>query len=208
MLRVRLSQVTADAGTLGSCVAYIAGEDRQVVESQPGSLGLLALASQKLAVVVTGSLWATDLALIAGQEADSYFRGELARRAGGPVAVRDYQVVIFEREAPLRAGQAVRLTRLEVKPSWVDDVIHVVGDTAVPALADAPGFRGALLFADPDAGQLVSQTVWLDARARSAGPSVGATVRAELLDEARCEILAVEDYDLVFTSLPLRVLAP
>jgi heme-degrading monooxygenase HmoA len=207
-VRVRLSQVTADASTLGSCVAYIEGEDRQVVESQPGSLGLLALASQKPAVVVTGSLWATDLALAAGQEADSYFRGELARRAGGPVAVRDYQVVIFEREAPLRAGQAVRLTRLEVKPSWVDDVVHVVGDTAVPALAEAPGFRGALLFADPDAGQLVSQTVWLDARARSAGLSVGGTVRAELLDEARCEILAVEDYDLMFTSLPLRILAP
>jgi hypothetical protein len=49
----------------------------------------------------------------------------------------------------LRGEQAVRLTRIQVKPSQVDDVIEVVGDEVVPSLSEAPGFRAALLFADP-----------------------------------------------------------
>jgi hypothetical protein len=35
-------------------------------------------------------------------------------------------------------------------------VIWRAGDTAVPWLADSPGFRGALLFADPVSGHLTS----------------------------------------------------
>jgi hypothetical protein len=65
------------------------------------------------------------------------------------VAAKDCQVAVFERESP--PGQAVRLTRVEVKSAGVPDVIHVYGDTAVPWLADTPGFCETLLFADPGA---------------------------------------------------------
>jgi hypothetical protein len=47
-----------------------------------------------------------------------------------PVAVEDYQIpisVIFDYAVLLRGGQAVRLTRIQVKPSQNDDVIEVVG---------------------------------------------------------------------------------
>ncbi len=47
---------------------------------------------------------------------------------------------------------------MQVKPAGVADVVHVYGDTAVPRLADTPGFRETLLFADPADGQLISQT--------------------------------------------------
>jgi hypothetical protein len=58
--------------------------------------------------------------------------------AGLSGAVRAAQVTLVERQAP--PGQAVRLTRAEVKPAGVPDVIHVFGDTAVPWLADTPRF--------------------------------------------------------------------
>ncbi len=101
------------------------------------------------------------------------FRGELARRVERPVRAEDYQVAIFEREGP--PGEAVRLTRMEVKSAGVADVVDVYGDTAVPWLADTPGFRETLLFADPADGQLISQTGWRGRRRRrsrcSSGPS-------------------------------------
>ena len=93
-----------------------------------------------------------------------------------------YRILVFEREAPLRGGQGVRLTRIEVKPSAAADVIEAFGDSAVPDLAETPGFRSALLFADPASGHLISQTVWRDPQA------------------ANCLIRAVEDYSLVFSS--------
>ena len=98
------------------------------------------------------------------------------------------------------AGKGVRLTRIEVKPSAVDDVIEAFGDSAVPLLAEDPGFRSALLFADPATGRLVSETVWRDPSARAASPSVAAVIQADVLAEAHCQIRGVEDYSLVFSS--------
>jgi hypothetical protein len=85
------------------------------------------------------------------------------------VAAKDYRVAVFEREAP--PGQAVRLARVEVKPAGVPDVIHVYGDTAVPWLADTPGFCETLLFAGPEGGELISQTGWRFCSARKPGPA-------------------------------------
>ena len=112
----------------------------------------------------------------------------------------DGDLVILQ-EAQPQSGQAVRLTRIQVKPSQALDVIEVVGDIAVPSLAETPGFCGAFLFADPDSGRLISQTVWRDPQARTAAPSVAAIVRTEVPDEADSEIRAVEDYGLVFSSV-------
>lgn len=80
------------------------------------------------------------------------------------------------------------------------DVIEVFGDSAVPQLAETPGFRSALLFADPASGHLVSQTIWRDPQALAASPSVAAVIRADVLSAASCQIRAIEDYSLVFSS--------
>jgi hypothetical protein len=76
----------------------------------------------------------------------------------------------------------------------------VYGDTAVPQLADVPGFRGALLFAAPACGRLISQSVWREPAARTASPSVASVLQREVLAEEGCEIRGVEDYRLVFSS--------
>ena len=198
MLHVRLSQITAGTLALDGCIKYIEGDVRPALESQPGNLGLLLLALPEPGVAIMESFWASQLELQASENTDRILRGELARRASGPVTVEHYEVVIFEREARLRGRQTVRLTRMEIKPSGVDDVIDVFGDTVVPSLAGTPGFCSALLFADPASGRLISETVWRDAQTQAAGPSVAAIIRANVLDEDNCEIRAVEDYMLVY----------
>lgn len=200
MLHARLDLLTADPTALEGCIQYIQGEIRPAVESQPGSLGLSLLASPELGTAVLESFWASDHTLLAGETAAAAVGGELARRAGGPVTVQEYRVAVFEQEAPLHGGEGVRLTRIEVKPSAVDDVIETFGDSAVPLLAEHPGFGGALLFADPATGRLVSETVWRDPSARAASPSVAAVIQADVLPEAHCQIRGVEDYSLVFSS--------
>ena len=202
MMHVRVSQVTAAPPVLAGCLAYLERKVRPVVESQPGSLGLSLLAGQRAGVAIVESFWAThdhELVWAAG-ETEALVRDGLARRIERPVTAEDYQVIIFEREAPLRSGEAVRLTRLQVKPPGVADVAEVFGDTAVPWLAEVPGFCGALLFAAPSSGRLISETVWRDSSARAASPGLAEMIRAEVLDDEDCEILAVEDYRLVFSS--------
>ena len=200
MLHAHLAVITADPKTLGSCIDYIEHQARPMVESQRDGLGLLLLASPGDGVAIFESLWAQHVALDANEEIAAALRGEVAGQAGGSVTAARYQMPVFEHDAPLDGGERVRVTRIEVKPSAVTDVNEAFGDSAVPLLAPAPGFRSALLLADPDSGHLVSQTIWRDPQTRAASPSVAELIEADLLPSASCQIRAVEDYNLVFSS--------
>ena len=196
MMHVRFSLIAADPQVLAGCIGFLEEEARPVVESQRGSLGLALL--EEPGVVIFESFWTTHEALWLSEETESVFRGELARWVERPVKAEDYQVAVFEREGP--PGEAVRLTRIEVKPAGAADVVDVYGDTAVPWLAETPGFREALLFADPADGQLISQTGWRDPAARAASPSVAEMIRSEVLADHDCQIRAVENYRLILGS--------
>jgi quinol monooxygenase YgiN len=200
MLHARLSLITLDSHALPQFLTYIDREVRPVMEKQPGSLGLSLLARPEAGTAVLESFWASHDALQVSEQASMQLRGDLERRAQVPVTVARYQVRVFEREQPVLPGQAARLTQIQVKPSAVPDVAEVFGDSAVPWLAETPGFCGALLLADPASGHLISQTVWRDQQAREASPSTAAVIRADLLDSAQCVIRAVEDYGVVFSS--------
>ena len=203
MLHTRLNRIAADTAALDGCVSFIENQIRPALEARTGSLGISVLEDRERGVVIFGSIWATSPEMSGSEDTEAPLRGELASRAGGPVTVEDYQVPVFEllaRQALPRRGYAVRLTRIQVRPSQVDDVIEVVADIAVPSLVETAGFCDALLFADPASGRLISETVWRDPGARGAAPSVAAIVRAEVPEEAS-EIRAVEDYTLVLSSV-------
>jgi hypothetical protein len=201
MMHVRFSLITADPQVVSGCIQYIEDEGRGVVESQRDSLGLALLASPEPRVAILETFWATEGALLHSEPTQAPLLSELARRVNAPVTAEDYEVAVFEGEELLRSGQAVRLTRLQVKPSGVDDVIEVFGDTAVPSLTVSPGFGGALLFAGQASGQLISQTMWQDQSARSASPSVAKMIGPDVLQQEDYEVRSVEDYSLVFTSV-------
>jgi hypothetical protein len=222
VLHIRLCRIAAEPPALDDCVAYIESEARQAVEFRPGSLGISVLADRTKGTALYGSVWVSWDAMSASEETEAPLRAELAKRAGTPVTVWDYQIpisVIFDYALLLQGGQAVRLTRIQVKPSQVDDVIEVVGDEVVPSLSEAPGFRAVLLFDDPASGRMISETIWRDPRARAAAPSVAAIIRREFPDEAGsdipgfpdeggAEICGVTDYSLVFSSMRDPLTAP
>lgn len=204
MLHTRLNWITADTAALDECVTYVEREIRSALEARPGSLGISVLENREQGVAIFGSIWATSNEMGGSENTEAPMRTELAKRAGAPVSVEDYQVPIFElveRQALTRCSHAVRLTRMRVRPSQVDDVIEVVGDIVVPSLIETPGFCDALLFADPASGCLISETMWRDAGARAAAPSIASIVQTEVPDAASGEIRAVEDYSLVFSSM-------
>jgi hypothetical protein len=203
VLHTRLTRLAVAASALDACTSFIENEIRTQLEQHPGHLGIFVLEDRDRSVAIFGSVWATSGEMNGSENTEAPLRGELTKRAGGPVTVEEYQVPVFElveRLALPRSGLAARLTRIQVKPSQVDDAIEVVGDYAVPPLVEAPGFCDALLFADPASGRLITETVWRDARTRAAAPSVAAIVRTEMPD-AEVPDGAVEDYALVFSSV-------
>jgi hypothetical protein len=200
MLHVRFNFITADPLRLGDSVKFIESEVRPQVDSQPGSLGTSLYIDPEPGLAILESFWASDGAMQASEHSVTTNRREAVKRAAGTVSVERYQVPIFELEAPLRSGAGLRLTRMDVEPSQVEDAVEGYGDTAVPWLAESAGFCSALLLMDPDTGHSISETVWRDQEALADTRSLAAAVRVDTVSATGCVIRAVEEYRLVSTS--------
>jgi heme-degrading monooxygenase HmoA len=200
VLHIRFNLITAEPLHLGDAIKFIEAEVRTGVESQPGNLGLALYANLELGVAVLESFWVSGDAMRVSEHAASPSRREAVRRASGTVSVERYQLPIFEREASLADGAWLRLTRMDVEPSGVDDAEQVYADTAVPWLADTEGFCGALLLVDRTRGHLISETIWRSHEALAASRSVAAAVRVDAVGSTGCVIRAVEEYGLIFSS--------
>ncbi len=200
MQHVRFNLIAADPDRLGDSVKFIEAEVRPQVDSQPGSLGTSLYTDPVHGLAILESFWASDDAMQASEHFVSSERREAVRRAAGTVSVERFQVPVFELEAPVRAGAGLRLTRMDVEPSRVEDAVEAYGDTAVPWLADTAGFCSALLLVNERTGHAISETVWRDEEALAASRSVAAAVRVDTVAATDAVVRAVEEYGLLATS--------
>jgi transposase len=203
MLQVEVNWITGDPLRLNDAISYLASGARAAVERQPGSLGMSLLSDPEVGAVRFESFWVSGRALVESEDVTAVARRAAAHRAGGAATAERYEVLVFEREAPLRGGAAVRVTRLDAAPSTpskVEDAVAWYGDTAVPWLADIDGFCGALLYADWTSGRLMSETVWRDPHALAMSRSTAAQIEAAAA-EAQAGVLGdAAEYRLVFSS--------
>jgi hypothetical protein len=203
VLHVEVSRITGDPLRLGDAISYIASEVRPAVERQHGTLGTSLLIDPEAGAAGFESFWASDGALVESEDVIAASLREAGQRAGGTVTRERYEVLVFEREAPLRAGQGVRVTRMNAGPSKrskIEDAVTWYGDTAVPWLADTSGFCAALLYADWVSGRLISETVWRDPHALATSRSTATAVEAAAAEAANGVIGAAEEYRLAFSS--------
>jgi hypothetical protein len=185
---------------LGDSIRYIVSKVRPAVESQPGSLGMSLHMNPERGISVAESFWVSRDALRDSEPMIAPSRDEAVRRAKGTAVVERYEVPVFEREADFGAGAGTRLARLDVEPSAAEDAIAWFGDTAVPWLADTEGFCGALLYVDWALGRLISETVWRNPQALAASRSAAAAIQRAAVEATKCEIGAIEEYRLMFSS--------
>jgi hypothetical protein len=203
MVHVEVYRMTGDPLRLNEATSYMATEARAAVERQHRNLGTSLLIDPDAGAARFESFWASDDALTDSEDVIAASAREAGQRAGATVTAERYQVVVFEREAPLRGGQGVRVTPVNVKPSQlstIEDAIAWYGDTAVPVLADTSGFFAALLYADWASGRLVSETVWRDSHALATSRGTATAGEAAAVAAINGVIGASGEYRLVFSS--------
>lgn len=200
MVQAELNLITMDPVRLNESVDYIATELRPLVESQSGSLGMSLHTNSELGVAVLETFWVSGDALRIGEQLLAPSRHESVRRVTGTLCVERYAVPVFEREGPVRADAGVRLTRMDVEPSGVDDAVEVFGDTAVPWLAETEACRCILYLVDRQSGRMISESIWKDAKSMAASRSAAAAARVEAVTSAGCVVRSVEEYNVAFSS--------
>jgi hypothetical protein len=217
VLHVEVSRVAGDPLWLGDAISYVTSEVRPAVERQPGSLGTSLLIDPEAGALGFESFWVSHGALAAGGDVIAASVCEAAQRARGEVTRERYEVVVFEREAPLPGGRGVRVTPMSVEPTRAEDAVAPMsaessrlsnaedavawyGDTVVPLLADTSGFCAALLYADWAAGRLISETVWQDPDALAASRKSATAGEAAAAEAINGVLGASAEYRLVFSS--------
>ncbi len=200
MLQARFNLITADPLRMGDLVKFVEAEVRPVVESAPGSLGLSFYANPEVGVAVLESFWASREALAESEQMVSPARHEAVQRATGTVSVERYRVPVFEREAPLAAGAGLRLTRMDIEPSAVEDAVESYGDTVIPQVAETEGFCAALLLVHHSTGHSISETIWRTPETLAASRSPAAEIRVDMAASTGGVIRAVEEHGLIFST--------
>ena len=203
MLHVEVSRITGDPLRLDDAIDYMANDGRPAVERRPGNLGTSLLIDPEAGAMEFESFWESEGPLVNSEDVIASSLREAALRTGGTVTRERYGVLVFEREAPWRGGQGVRVTRMNVEPSQlssIEDAVAWYGDTVVPMLADTSGFCAALLYADWASGRLISETVWQDPHALASSRSTATEGEAAAAEALKGVIAAGGEYRLVFSS--------
>jgi quinol monooxygenase YgiN len=200
MMSAGFNLFTGDPLRLDDSLKYIASTLRPLVESQPGSLGVSLTADPELGLAVVETFWRNGDYLRDSEYVIAGSRSEAARLAAGTVTVEQYSVPVFERDRPMIRGAGVRMTRMDVAASSVDDAIEVFGDTEAPWLAEEAGCSGVLYLVDRGSGRSISETVWRDAAALAGSRSAAAAERVRAAETAGCVIRAIQECTLVHTS--------
>jgi heme-degrading monooxygenase HmoA len=60
-----------------------------------------------------------------------------------------------------------RVAQVRIQSERIDEATEIYRERVVPALVEQPGFRGALLLAQPESGRGISITLWESEAART-----------------------------------------
>ncbi len=93
-----------------------------------------------------------------------------------------------------------RCTISQYPPERVDEAIEFGRDEVVPIGRQLPGFRGLLAFINRGNGKGMTFTLWDTKEDRDASAERAKQVRGEVDQKLDREVVAVEDYELVFET--------
>lgn len=200
-MHVRMNMLAGDPAQLGEATRYMEGTVRPYVEAQPGNRGLTCVINADLGVCVIASYWDSIDAMTASEQAVQVSRKEVAERLRGTATIEHYDVPVFVRRSRPQAGAGVRFSRLDGAPASIGAVIEEFRNTGVPGLMDLSGLCSAQMITDQTSGRCIVITTWDDRDALAASRSATARQRADVAAVTHMQVRAVEEYELVFSSV-------
>ena len=200
-MHVRFTLLPGDPAQLGNAIRFYEDEGRPQIEGELGSLGLCLFENAELGVAAVETWWVSGDAMRATEKTEDPMRARAAKMAVATTSVERFQIGIYLRAARPHPGAGLRLTRMDTEPARLDAAVTAYQDTAVPWLTDTDGFCETMLYVDRRTGRAISETVWRDSNALAASRSASAAMRVETVAATDSVVRAVEEYQLVSTSV-------
>lgn len=199
----RYTTVRGDPGKIEAAVEYADGEARAAVEATPGNLGFAVLTDPANGRLIGASYWDSRESMSEAETALAETRSTAASTAGGEVSMERFEVMIGFRHSIPGRGAAARLSRLQVEPARVDELITRIREEAVPQVKGADGLCSFQLLLDRDTGSGMIVSSWEESADTEAFWPTAQQLRARATEQVGVRFLDIEDYTMVRTTVRL-----
>jgi heme-degrading monooxygenase HmoA len=199
----RYTTVRGDPDKVEAATEYTDGEARAAVEATPGNLGFAVVADPAGGRLIGASYWDSRESMTTSESALAEVRARATSTAGGEASMERFEVVEgFRRSIPAR-GALARLSRFQVEPARVDELITSMREEAVPRVKGADGLCSFQLLLDRDTGNGMVVTAWENQVAADAFWPTAEQLRARATERSGVRFLEPENYTLIRTSVRL-----
>ena len=90
-----------------------------------------------------------------------------------------------------------RVTTLQGSPDQLDQGAQVIRERVLPAIQQAPGFKGFLALADRSSGKVVGMTLWEDEQAMQSSEQIATQTRDQAAEATGGQVLGVDAYEVI-----------
>ena len=199
----RYTTVRGDPAKLEAAIEYVDGEARAAVEATPGNLGFAVVADPAGGRLIGASYWDSRESMTNSEPALAEVRTGVARTAGGEFSMERFEVVEgFRHSIPAR-GALARLSRFQVEPARVDEVITSMREESVPRVKGADGLCSFQLLLDRDTGNGMVVSAWESQDAAAAFWPTAEQMRARATEETGVRFLEPENYTMIRSTVRL-----
>lgn len=200
-MHARINTIFSTPDQIEGGIAHLETTDRALVEATRGNRGLTTLADRQAGTIVALSYW--DEFTRSSDAALTRARDEAAAAAAGDLTVEAFEVAAAERLSVPQPGAAVRMVRVQIEPSRIEDGVEFIGRHVLPRLRLAAGFCSAELLIDPQFGDGALVASWVTEDEAVRADAVLDQLRDETAERIGAKFPRTETYVLVRTSAPV-----
>jgi heme-degrading monooxygenase HmoA len=199
----RYTTVRGDPAKIDSAIDQVDGHARAAVEATEGNRGFAVVADTEEGRLVGASYWDSAESMRASEDSLEWTRADAAAALAGTVSTESFEVMIGLRHSIPARGAAVRIARLEVDPTRVDEMVSQLREDSVPRVKGAGGLCSFQLLVNRESGAGMVVTAWENADSADAFWPTAEQLRARTSDRVGTRFEMPETLTLVRTSVRL-----
>lgn len=194
---IRTSTFQADPSKLDEGIEFARANVPGALSKLDGSLGWTMLVNRQDGRCMVNSWWESEKALKASDKALAPLRKQGGEVLGAPAKPEEWEVAVMERRREIKPGCGLRMTRVRLDPTTIDQGIDVFRTTTVPEATMMDGFCSISMAVNRRTGEALASVIFESMAAVEATREKAKQVRATTAEKAHAEILDVHEYELI-----------
>lgn len=199
----RYTTVRGDPDKIDAAIEYVDGAARAAVEATEGNRGFATAVQRERGVVVGLSFWDSRESLDNSESRLATVREQAAQAMGGEASFERFEVPIGFRHTIPGRGAVARVSRFEVDPERVDELVSLAREEVVPRVKGAAGLCSFLQLVNRESGAGMVIAAWENQGAAHAFALTAEQLRARASDRVGVRFGDIEVLTVIRTTAEL-----